>query len=61
MAPNALKRMKTMKRLLTMLLFGLFSVGVMSGCNTMAGAGKDIKGAGQKVEKTADKCSDGKC
>lgn len=50
-----------MKRLLTMMVVGLFAAGVLSGCNTMAGAGKDIKGAGQKVESTAEKCSDGKC
>ncbi|WP_411021395.1 entericidin A/B family lipoprotein, partial [Salmonella sp. s37812] len=50
-----------MKRLLTLMVLGLFSAGMMTGCNTMAGAGKDMQGAGDKVEKTADKCSDGKC
>jgi len=39
----------------------MFSVGLLSGCNTVAGAGKDVQGAGEKVEKTANKCSDGKC
>ncbi|MFA0924434.1 entericidin A/B family lipoprotein [Xanthomonas fragariae] len=50
-----------MKRLLTLMVLGLFSVGVMTGCNTVAGAGKDIQRAGSKVEKKADNCSDGKC
>ncbi|MDX6081432.1 entericidin A/B family lipoprotein [Xanthomonas campestris pv. incanae] len=50
-----------MKRLLTLMVLGLFSAGMMTGCNTMAGAGKDMQGAGDKVEKTADKCSDSKC
>ncbi|MCL1560407.1 entericidin A/B family lipoprotein [Xanthomonas nasturtii] len=50
-----------MKRLLTLMALGLFSAGMMTGCNTMAGAGKDMQGVGDKVEKTADKCSDGKC
>ncbi len=50
-----------MKRVLTLMMLGLFSAGLLSGCNTMAGAGKDMKGAGEKVENTADKCADGKC
>ena len=50
-----------MKRLMTLAMLGLFSVGLLSGCNTVAGAGKDVQGAGQKVEDTAHKCSDGKC
>ncbi|CAD0355669.1 entericidin A/B family lipoprotein [Xanthomonas hortorum pv. cynarae] len=50
-----------MKRLLTLMVLGLFSAGVMTGCNTMAGAGKDMQGAGEKVEKKTDNCSDGKC
>ncbi len=43
-----------MKRLLTLMVLGLFSAGVMTGCNTVAGAGKDLQGAGGKVEKTAE-------
>ena len=50
-----------MKRLLTITLLGLFAAGLLSGCNTVAGAGKDLQGAGGKVENTAEKCSDGKC
>ena len=50
-----------MKRLMTLAMLGMFSVGLLSGCNTVAGAGKDVQGAGEKVEKTANKCSDGKC
>jgi len=36
-----------------MLVLAMFSVGMLSGCNTVAGAGKDIKGAGEKVEDSA--------
>jgi len=50
-----------MKRLLTLMVLGLFSVGIMTGCNTVAGAGKDMQRAGDKVEQTAEKCSEGKC
>jgi len=50
-----------MKRLMTLAMVALFSIGMLSGCNTVAGAGKDVQKAGQTVEKTADKCSDGKC
>ena len=30
-------------------------------CNTMAGAGKDVQSAGEKVEDKAEDCKDGKC
>ena len=42
-----------MKRLMSLLVLGVFSVAVLSGCNTVAGAGKDVKGAGEKVEDAA--------
>lgn len=44
-----------MKRAMVLLMLGLFSVGMLSGCNTVAGAGKDIKGAGDKIEDSARK------
>ncbi|MCD9085568.1 entericidin A/B family lipoprotein [Stenotrophomonas sp. SY1] len=50
-----------MKRLMMLALLGLFSVGTLSGCNTVAGAGKDVQKAGEKVEDKAKDCSDGKC
>lgn len=42
-----------MKRVMMLMALTLFSVGMLSGCNTMAGAGKDIQGAGEKVEDSA--------
>jgi predicted small secreted protein len=33
----------------------------LPGCNTIAGAGKDVQSVGKAVEKTAEKCKDGKC
>ena len=42
-----------MKRLVALMLLSLFSVAVLSGCNTVAGAGKDVQKAGEKVEDAA--------
>ena len=50
-----------MKRLTALLLLALFSVGTLSACNTMAGAGKDVQKAGEKVEDKAQDCKDGRC
>jgi len=50
-----------MKRIIALTLLSLFSISMLSACNTVAGAGKDIKGAGDKIEDTASDCKDGKC
>jgi len=50
-----------MKRLLTLAMLALFSTGLLAGCNTVAGAGKDVQKAGEKVEDKAKDCSDGRC
>ena len=42
-----------MKRLVAMMMLSLFSVAVLAGCNTVAGAGKDVQKAGEKVEDAA--------
>ena len=34
---------------------------VLAGCNTIAGAGKDVQKVGEKVEKKAEDCKDGRC
>jgi len=44
-----------MKRAIVLLMLSVLSVGMLSGCNTVAGAGKDVKGAGEKVEDAARK------
>ncbi|WP_269789799.1 entericidin A/B family lipoprotein [Stenotrophomonas sp. Iso1] len=44
-----------MKRLVSLMLLSLFSIAVLSGCNTIAGAGKDVQKAGEKVEGAAKK------
>lgn len=36
-------------------LLALALIVLLAGCNTIAGAGKDIKAAGSKIEKTAEK------
>ncbi|MDQ3288242.1 MAG: entericidin A/B family lipoprotein [Pseudomonadota bacterium] len=50
-----------MKRLTSLLLLSLFTIGSLSACNTMAGAGKDVQKVGEKVEDKAQDCKDGKC
>lgn len=50
-----------MKRLIVLMLLALFSMGTLSACNTVAGAGKDVQKAGEAVEDAAKDCSDGKC
>ncbi|MCY7355193.1 MAG: entericidin A/B family lipoprotein [Lysobacter sp.] len=50
-----------MKRLITVMLLAMFSMGTLTACNTMAGAGKDIEKAGDKIEDKAEDCKDGKC
>ncbi len=50
-----------MKRVLILLCLSLFSLSALSGCNTVAGAGKDIQKAGDKIEDKAQDCKDGRC
>lgn len=50
-----------MKRLLGLMVVAMFSMGTLTACNTMAGAGKDVQKAGEKVEDKAQDCKDGKC
>ena len=42
-----------MKRSLSLLCLSMFSLVMLAGCNTVAGAGKDVQKAGQKVESAA--------
>ncbi len=50
-----------MKRFVALMLLSLFSVAVLSGCNTVKGFGKDVQKVGEKVEDKAQDCKDGKC
>ena len=50
-----------MKRVMLLALLGVFSAGMLSACNTVAGAGKDMQKAGETVEDTAQDCKDGRC
>ncbi len=50
-----------MKRVMLLALLGVFSAGMLSACNTVAGAGKDMQKAGEKVEDKAQDCKDGRC
>lgn len=49
-----------MKRVLMLAVLGMFPL-VLAGCNTVAGAGKDMQKAGEKVEDKAQDCKDGRC
>lgn len=48
-------------RLFALLLLALSTANVLTACNTVAGAGKDIEGAGDKIEDTAEDCKEGEC
>lgn len=42
-----------MKKTLTMLLLAALAAAVLPACNTVAGAGRDIQGAGESLEDSA--------
>ncbi|MDH4574508.1 entericidin A/B family lipoprotein [Salinicola acroporae] len=42
-----------MKRLIAFSLSALFSAGILAGCNTVDGAGKDIESGGEAVQDAA--------
>ncbi|XKH59800.1 entericidin A/B family lipoprotein [Halomonas sediminis] len=43
-----------MKKLLAMSFILLLSAGVLTGCNTIAGAGQDVQEGGRAVEEAAE-------
>ncbi|MGH8031312.1 MAG: entericidin A/B family lipoprotein [Luteimonas sp.] len=42
-----------MKRLIALMLLAMFSIGTLSACNTIKGAGQDVQKVGEKVEGAA--------
>jgi entericidin A len=50
-----------MKRLIALMLLAMFSMGTLTACNTVAGVGKDVESAGDKIEDKAEDCKDAKC
>ncbi len=50
-----------MKRLISLMLLAIFTMGTMTACTTIAGAGKDVQKVGEKVEDKAQDCKDGRC
>ncbi len=42
-----------MKRSIALMLLSMFTLAMLAGCNTIAGAGKDVQKAGEKVEDAA--------
>lgn len=50
-----------MKRLMALMLLAMFSMGTLTACNTVKGAGQDVQKVGEKVEDKAQDCKDGKC
>lgn len=50
-----------MKRLISLMVLSLFLSGGLTACNTMAGVGKDVQKAGERVEDKAEDCKDGHC
>ncbi|PAU75024.1 entericidin A/B family lipoprotein [Halomonas salipaludis] len=43
-----------MKRLSAAILLSLFTLALLSGCNTMRGAGEDISAGGEAIQRSAD-------
>lgn len=43
-----------MKRIAILMMVSMFSIGMLTACNTVAGAGKDVQKVGKKVEDAAD-------
>lgn len=41
-----------MKRALAILLLSLFALSLLSGCNTMRGAGEDIEEGGEAIQRS---------
>ena len=50
-----------MKRLIVLMMLAMFAAAWLTACNTMAGAGKDVQKAGEKVEEKAEDCKDANC
>ncbi|HEY1069660.1 entericidin A/B family lipoprotein [Thermomonas sp.] len=50
-----------MKRLIALMVLAMFAGSFLTACNTVAGAGKDVQKAGEKVEQKAEDCKDMKC
>lgn len=42
-----------MKRSIALILLMLFSMGILTACNTVEGAGKDVEKAGESVQDAA--------
>ncbi len=43
-----------MMKKIALLLLVVFSLAVLTGCNTVKGVGKDIKKLGEKIEESSD-------
>jgi predicted small secreted protein len=54
-------KQSAMKRTFALMLLALFSMNMLAACNTVAGAGKDVQKAGEKVEDKAEDCKDSHC
>jgi predicted small secreted protein len=52
---------RPMQRIVALMLLAMFSSATLTACNTMAGAGKDVQKAGEKVEQKAEDCKDAHC
>ena len=44
-----------MKKIIVVTLISAFSLLTLNGCSNIAGAGKDLQGAGQVISKEADR------
>lgn len=42
-----------MKRMISLILVSLFTLSLLSGCNTMRGAGEDIEEGGEAIQRSS--------
>ncbi|MFC2992759.1 MULTISPECIES: entericidin A/B family lipoprotein [Halomonas] len=43
-----------MKRTMAIMLLSLFTLSLLSGCNTIRGAGEDIESGGEAIQRSTD-------
>jgi predicted small secreted protein len=55
---NRSMKRTALKRTVYLLVLAMFSMNMLAACNTVAGAGKDVQKAGEKVEEKAEDCKE---
>jgi len=53
-APTQTRMENPMKRIAVLMMISMFAAGMLTACNTVKGAAKDVQKVGEKVEEAAD-------